>query len=75
MPNDRIEIVKAYTSAYDADVGVERNYSVPSSVLSAGKTDVTYYANQTTPRDEDSKGFAPNLLKFFDELFIVCNVS
>lgn len=75
MPINRREVVEPYSSAADRYISMEWDHLMPPVVSSASETDVTYYDNEATARDQNAETVAPNLVKLIMERFVVANVT
>jgi hypothetical protein len=60
MPDNRIQVVKAYSPAGNANIGVKRKDKMPSKITPR-YTDITDYTNKTAPRNENPKYVPPDL--------------
>ena len=73
MPDDRIQIVEAYSPAEDADIGMKREDQVAPEVVPCD-TDVTDDADQAPSWNENPIDLFPHLLQFREERFVILNV-
>lgn len=74
MPHDGIKVIKTDAAADDADVGVKREYKMPSEIA-ARDTDVPHNADQSPARNEDAEYMAPDLLQLSEERLVILNVA